>query len=194
MTDAVVHLRHRSARAGAGLGLGSLVALGYTFAGFGVFWLQTGRGTIGEDGYRFTTIGNILWMAPLFLWFVVFLIGDRGPFARLWLKRGTIEITANGMAWSDPCDGAGRVNWDDLAGVSELNWGASTLTSLFDQEGRTVVMLTRDFRRADSRRWVHVPVAVVAAQPGLFEPIDERHPVRGCVRRGLSGGEPRIAP
>ena len=86
------------------------------------------------------------------------------------------------------------MGWDDLAGVSELNAGYATLTSIFAQDGRTIAMLNRDFRRSDSRRWVHVPVAVVAAQPGLFEPVDPRHPERGCVRRDLSGDPERSAP
>lgn len=191
----VIHLRHRRARPGAGITLLSLAVLAYTFAGFGVFWLQTGRGTIGEDGYRFTTLGNIVWMAPLFAWFAVFLLGDRGPFARLWLKRGTIDITANRMTWSDPSDGTGQVTWDDLAGVSELYMGDSTLTSIFDREGRTIAMLKRDFRRSDSRQWVHVPVAVLEVQPRLFEPVDLRQPQKGCIRRGrVLSGEPRNAP
>jgi hypothetical protein len=189
-----IHLRHRSARPGSLISVVAVAVLLYTFAGFGVFGLQTGSGTIGEDGFRFTAIGTIVWMAPLFTWFVVFLVGDRGPFARLWLKRGTIDITANGIAWSDPCDGAGQVSWDDLAGVSELNARDATLTSFFDREGRTIAMLNRDFRRYESRQWVHVPVAVGAAQPRLFEPIDPRHPERGCVRRDLSGDPARSAP
>lgn len=57
-----------------------MAVIAYTFAGFFVYWLITGSGTVGIGG-RVSDLGSFIWAGPLFAWLTVYLTGRRGPFA-----------------------------------------------------------------------------------------------------------------
>ena len=65
----------------------------YVFAGFFVYWLITGSGTIG-DGGTVSDIGGFVWFGPLFAWGLVCVVGPRGPFRRFWLEPIVVSTTS----------------------------------------------------------------------------------------------------
>jgi hypothetical protein len=134
-------------------------------------------------------------MAPLFAIGAIVLIGDRGPLRRLFLPRDTVEISGIGLSWWTLVVAPGRMDWDDVGGVSQVGFRDGTLTVVYSPQGRAIVTLEGEFLGEASRRSYPVPTVIAAAMPTVFEPIDPHHPERGCVRRGLGvSGEPRSAP
>ena len=171
-----------------------MAAVLYTLAGFGVFWLKTGSGTIGIGG-TFTSIGSLVWLAPIFVVVAMAFIGDRGPLGVFFVPRVTLEIDESGLSWSVPPAGRGRLGWDEIVGISSLGAGVGASTFVYDREGRQVLSIDGEFRDERSRRRRNVPTLIISRKPEIFEAADPRHPERGCVRRDMVlSGEPRSAP
>jgi hypothetical protein len=87
----------------------------YVFAGFFVYWLITGSEKVGYGG-RISSIGELVWMGPLFAWGVVLLIGRRGPFARLWLDPIIVSTSHDRLSWTHG-DNVGGADWDAIATI-----------------------------------------------------------------------------
>jgi hypothetical protein len=97
----------------------------YVFAGFFVYWLITGSGKIGYGG-TISGIGELVWMGPLFAWGLVYAIGRRGPFARLWLEP-IIVSTSHDRLWWTQGDSVSSADWDAIATIrsSLFEWWKS---------------------------------------------------------------------
>jgi hypothetical protein len=164
------------------MGILSYAVLAYTIAGFVVFWLVTGSGTIGEGG-TWTTLGGIVWVGPIFAWFAVWVAGPRGELRRLWARPVRITIDRDGIAWTLSNLGAGTCSWSGLGGVSSgvdhrVRWRV-----VFGVDGTELFGFAAPLVDEATGRRAELPNLVSRARPDLFEPLDARHPGRACVRR-----------
>lgn len=162
-----------------------LAVIAYTFAGFGVFWLRTGSGRIGEGG-TFTPLGDLVWMAPLAAWGVAyFVIGRRGPLRALWVTPIRLTLEARGLSWRLSDGQSGASAWEDLGGVSSGVDHRARWRSVFGRDGRELMGFAAPLVDEATGRPVDLPNLVFLARPDLFEPLDLGHPGRACVRRDI---------
>jgi hypothetical protein len=177
-----IRLRQSRPEPGNLIGIVTWAVLAYTFAGFGVFWLLTGSTRIGEVG-TWTTVGGIVWIGPIFAWFVVWLVGPRGWLRHLWARPVRITIDRDGLAWTLANRSAGACRWADLGGVSSgvdhrVRWRA-----VFHRDGSELFTFAAPLVDETTGRRVQLPELISQLRPDLFEPLDPRHPERACVRR-----------
>jgi hypothetical protein len=190
-----VELRVRHADPSPVLGLFGLLLLAYTFAGFGVYYLLTGSTTVGVGG-RVTDLGGLIWFGPLFVGWLVMLLGvDRGPFRRLYLPRTRLLATGDGLAWRSPTTD-GEAAWAEIGGVSSVGGGPGRLTTVYEPGGRPLAELRGEFEDVRTRDRRSVPERIVELHPDRFEPVDPARPADGCARReaGPSDDPARSAP
>jgi hypothetical protein len=177
-----VRLRHQVAEPNGLHGILMVAVLVITFGGAFVYWLRTGSGTVG-DGGTVSNIGGLVWFGPLFLWVVVyFFIGDRGPFAALYLPRSTIDVRDDGISWTTP-KGTDRWDWDAIGGISCLGDGTGQATTVFDPSGVELGSIAGPFADQRTKRAVRLPDLILERRLDLFEAVDARNPGNGCVRR-----------
>jgi hypothetical protein len=163
-------------------GVVMVAVLIYTFAGFWVYWLNTGSTTIG-DGGQFSRLGGLVWMGPLFAWCVLnFFITDRGPFAALYQPRSTIDVDDDGLSWWTPT-AAGQADWEAIGGVSCLGDGTGQLTTMYDPSGVELGSITGALADQRTRRAARLPDVILEVRLDLFEALNPRYPGNGCVRR-----------
>jgi hypothetical protein len=176
----VIELRQRQPTPNGRAGFASLLVLAYTFAGFGVYWLVTGRTTVGDD---LSLAGSVVWVGPIILGTLVLLLGsDRGVLRWYYEPRTRLWIAADGLRWSTPA-GEAAAAWPDVGGVSSLGDGRYEVTSVFDPMGRPLAEFNEAFadaRTGDTRR---APERILELRPDLFEAVEPGRPGVGCVRR-----------
>ncbi len=161
----------------------SIAAIVYTFAGFGVFWLHTGSGRIG-DGGTFTLLGDLVWMAPLFTWGLVFVVvGPRGPFRVLWERPIGITLDAKGVSWRLTNGTTSACPWEEFGGASSGVDHRARWRHLFGRDGAELLAFAAPLVDEATGRKVRLPILIVQARPDLFEPLDPRHSERACVPR-----------
>lgn len=154
----------------------------YTFAGFWVYWLRTGLTRVSDSG-EISTLGELVWVGPLFAWMVVyFFIGNRGPFKALYLPRSTIDLDDDGLSWWTP-SAAGRVDWASIGGVSCLGDNSRQETKVFDPSGADVWSIIGVMSDDRTQRAARLPDVVLEVRLDQFEALDPKHPGNGCVRR-----------
>ena len=116
------------------MGVLTVAAIVYTFAGFWVYWLRTGETTVGDGGFL-SSLGGLVWMGPLLAWGIVYLlIGDRGPFKALYLTRSTVDVSDRGLSWWTPT-AESQWSWNSIGGVSCLGDGTAQITTVYDPAG-----------------------------------------------------------
>jgi hypothetical protein len=163
------------------LGLVAFAVLAYTFAGFGVYWLKTGSGTVGEGG-TVSNLGALIWMFPLVISFpAIAFMGDRGPLRGLYERRTTVTVGPDGLAWWTAKGGDGRLAWSELGGASRIRGTYNTYEPVFALSGEEAVTLAGPFKVEGRRKSVSLPSIILEARPKQFMPIDPRHPERGCL-------------
>lgn len=162
-------------------GLIALAIIAYTFAGFGVYWLKTGSGTVGEGG-TVSNLGGLIWFFPLVIGFpAILFVGDRGPFRALYERRTTVTVGPDGLTWWTAKGGDGRLAWSELGGVSRITGKYSTHEPVFALSGEEVVGFEGPFKVEGRRKAVSLPSVILEARPKAFVPADPRHPERGCI-------------
>ena len=177
----VVRLRQAQAPRNGRFGLLILAVLAYTFAGFGVYWLKTGSGTIGVGG-SVTNLGGLVWFLPLMIGFpAIVAVADRGPFKSLYEPRTTVTVGPDGLAWWTAKGGDGRLAWSDLGGVDRIKGRFATSESIFSLSGKEVVRLDGPFKVEGRRASVSLPAVVLEMRPNRFIAADPHHPERGCI-------------
>lgn len=114
----------------------------YTFAGFFVYWLITGSGTVGIRG-RVSDLGSVVWAGPLFAWGAVYLTGRRGPFIRLWREPVTVTVDSQTLTWIG--DGTtGCTSWDAVAEIRpslRVTMRDAVFVEVEAADGRTIACL-----------------------------------------------------
>ena len=180
--SSVYRLRQAQATWNGRFGLILGVILAYTFAGFGVYWLKTGSGTIGVGG-SLSNIGGLVWFLPLMVGFpAIALIEDRGPFRALYHPRTTVTIGPDGLTWWKARGGDGRLAWSDLGGAERVVGRFNTFERVFGLSGAEIVSFEGPFKLEGRRKAVSLPAIILEARPMRFIPADPRHPERGCIR------------
>ena len=160
-----------------------LGVLAYTFAGFGVYWLKTGSGTVGEGG-TVSDLGGVIWLFPLLIGVpAILLFGEHGPFRSLYAPRTSITVGPDGLTWWTAKGGDGRLAWSALGGVSRLPKRYSTFEPVYALSGKEVVGFDGPFNVEGRRKSVTLSTIILEARPEAFVAIDPRHPERGCVIR-----------
>ena len=169
----------------------TLGVIAYTFAGFFVYWLRTGHTTVGEGG-SLTGIGRIIWMAPLYPWFFVSLVGGRRPFHWLYKPARVFEVSNRGLTQLLGHQIHTSISWDDVGGVSAPSGsGFAARASIYDESGKELLELPGYFVQVDNRRRITLAEVVVTQRPDRFEALDPANPHKGCVLRARtisSGG------
>jgi hypothetical protein len=179
---AVVRLRQRRPDPNNLMGVFTLTAIVWLFAGFGVLWLRTGSGRVGEGG-SFTLVGDVVWIGPLFAWAIAYGLGPRGPLRRLWEEPVRLLVDCRGVTWMLAHGGSGFGSWDDIGGISSgMDW-RGPWRSLRRRDGAELLTVRGPFIDEATNRPIALPMIPVAYRPELFEPLDVRHPERACVRR-----------
>jgi hypothetical protein len=177
----VVRLRQAQATWNGRFGLLIVVVLAYTFAGFGVYWLKTGSGTIGVGG-SVSNLGGLVWFVPLMIGVpAIVVVADRGPFRALYEPRSTVTVGPDGLAWWTAKGGDGRLAWSDVGGVDRVKGRFATSESIFSLSGKEVVRLDGPFKVDGRRKSVSLPAIVLEMRPNRFVAADPRHPERGCI-------------
>jgi hypothetical protein len=159
----------------------TLALFAYTFAGFGVYWLKTGSGTVGEGG-TVSNLGGLIWFFPIAIGFpAILFIEDRGPLRALYDLRTTVTVGPDGLTWWTAKGGDGRLAWSELGGVSRITGKYSTYEAVFALSGEEVVGFEGPFKVEGRRKSVSLPVIILEARPKAFVAADPRHPERGCI-------------
>ena len=178
-------------------GLILFAILAYTFAGFGVYWLKTGSGTVGDGGDG-VNLGGLIWMLPLVIGFPALLfVGDRGPFRGLYERRTTVTVGPDGLTWWTAKNGDGRLAWANLGGVSRFRSRYFTSEPVFTLSGEEAVTLTGPFKVEGRRKSVSLPSIDPDAPAEAVIPVDRgtqarlHHSDRGAR---LRPAEPRCHP
>jgi len=167
------------------MGLITLAAILWFFAGFGVLYLKTGSGTVGEAG-TYTPAGDLVWIGPLVAWAIVFSLGPRGRLRVLWSDPVRLTVDDGGVAWQVPGQPEAACSWDELGGVSSgANW-RSSWRSLWRRDGAELVTVRGPFVDEASGARVELSAVIVRVRPDTYEPLDPRHPDRACVRRAAA--------
>ena len=180
----VLRLRQKHPTPNGRLGFLAMASILYTFAGFGVYWLRTGSGTVGEGGHV-STPGGLVWFGPLVIGVLAaLLIEDRGPLRALYFPRATVSVSADALKWWTPRGGAGCLAWADLGGASRFVRGRDKTTeTVFTVSGVEAASIEGPFTIEGTRRSVNLPSVILDARPRDFMPLDPRHPERGCLTR-----------
>jgi hypothetical protein len=195
LREATVRLRQRVAEPNGLMGAITMGVVIYVFAGFWVYWLKTGQTTVGVGG-RITTIGELVWIAPLMVWgLLYFVIEDRGPFQALYVPRSTVEVGDDGLSWHTPT-AANRWDWEAIGGVSCLGEKAAQTTTVFDSAGVELGSISGVMVDTRTRRASRLPETILDVRRDMFEALNPTYPGNGCVRRSASSsGDPgRSAP
>lgn len=132
----------------------TIAVLTYVFAGFGVYWSITGSGTIGVGG-RMSNVGELVWIGPIMVWFVIMLIGRRGSFTRLWRQPATLTVDAESLAWNVG-GRPGSTTWDAISAIRPRLWDparSSTHASIETTGGDVVAVLPLRLTEIDGPRW-----------------------------------------
>ncbi len=145
----------------------------YVFAGFFVYWLITGSGTIG-DGGTVSDIGGFVWFGPLFAWGLVCVVGPRGPFRRFWLEPIVVSTTSEQLTWTQG-DTMRTADWDAIATVRgsflEMAW-SERYALVAAGDGSIIAKLPMRLTDMDQpgrgRNRTSLMDAVVAARPDLY--------------------------
>lgn len=153
----------------------------YTFAGFFVYWLITGSGTVGIGG-RVSDLGSVIWAGPLFAWGAIYLTGRRGPFIRLWREPVTVTVDSQTLAWNG--DGTtGSTSWDAVAEIRpslRVTMRDAIFVAVEAADGQTIACLPMKLTEVDGSRWrPHRTTLIdlaVAVRPDRFRIA--RHPFR----------------
>lgn len=182
---AVVRLLQRRPDPNNLMGAFAIASTMWLFAGFGVLWLRTGSGTVGERG-SFTLIGDAVWIGPLFVLTLAYMLGPRRWFRRLWEDPVRLVIEDRGITWILGNGKSGFGSWDDVGGISSGADWRGPWRSLRGRGGEELVALRGPFADEATKRPVALPKLLPWLRPDLFEPLDGRHPERACVRRSPS--------
>jgi hypothetical protein len=167
------------------MGVVTLAAIAWLFAGFGVFWLRTGSGRIGEGG-TYNLAGLVVWLAPLVLVRIGYVIGPLGPLRSLWEDPVRLVLDDRGVAWTLIHDPSGFASWDEVGGMSsDVDW-RGPWRSLRRRDGAELVTVRGPFVDEATGRTVVLPTLLVRLHPELFEPLEARHPDRACIRRATA--------
>jgi hypothetical protein len=180
----VLRLRQARPTENARLGLLAFATIGYLFAGFGVYWLKTGSWTVGEGG-TVSNLGAFIWLVPALLFLLVLVLKDRGPFRAFYDPRSTVTVGPDGLAWWTAKSGDGRLAWSGLGGTSRIEGQGKTYEPVYSITGEEVVAFEGPFKVQGRRTSVSLPAIILEVRPKAFDPIDSRHPERGCVIRSV---------
>jgi hypothetical protein len=180
---AVVRLRQRRPDPNNLMGVFTFAAIVWVFAGFGIFWLRTGSGRIG-DGGTYTLAGEVVWIGPLVAWAIAYRLGPHGPLRRLWEEPVRLLVDGRGVTWMVAHDESGFGSWDDIGGVSSgMDW-RGPWRSIRRSDGAELITVRGPLVDETTTRPVALPMILVGLRPDVFEALDVRHPERACVRRG----------
>jgi hypothetical protein len=146
-----------------------------------VYRLITGSSKVGYGGTVSNT-GELLWFGPIFAWLIVYAIGRRGPFTRLWFEPISIALDREGLTWSQGGE-TKTTSWDTVAKITPSIWETTkeaSYATILATDGRTIAkiptLLTELERTGWRRRRTTLMDLAVATRPDRFRL--ERHAFR----------------
>lgn len=135
--------------------LATIGVIAYTFAGFFVYWLITGSGTIGIGG-RVSDFGSVIWLGPFFVLGAVYLIGRRGPFAVLWREPIIVSVNGQTLAWEEE-GRSGSTSWDAVTEIRPrftfLTTREAVFVSIAAADGHTIIDLPMTLTEVERVGW-----------------------------------------